>query len=161
MSSILSCMDNLLNRFQVQQFPLTHPPVSKQFLLFFICRLETFLTATAANLSVQSNKTNPPVLHHVTLLDQSKPRNRSRYNPRDHKEFQLTNIFPFTKLHPRDYTRFFHNFCDLNFSTIMTVRFIWFFYFTIHYLTHTLTPPSLYPVLHPWHLHLPLAIHLI
>ena len=35
------------------------------------------------------------------------------------------------------------------------VRFIWFFYFTIHYLTHTLIPPSLYPVLHPWQLHLP------
>ena len=49
------------------------------------------------------------------------------YNPRGHEEFQFTNIFPFTKLHPRHYTRFFHNFCSSNFSTIIMVRFVWFF----------------------------------
>ena len=48
----------------------THLPTYFQTILaFFICRLETFLTTTAVNPSVQSDKTNPPVLHHVTLLD--------------------------------------------------------------------------------------------
>ena len=54
----------------------THPSTCFQTILaFFICRLEAFLTTTAANLSVQWDKTNPPVLHHVTLLDQSKSQN--------------------------------------------------------------------------------------
>ena len=76
-SSILSRLDNLLNRIQLQQFPPTRPPVSKQFWLFFICRPETFVATTVASLSVQSDNTNPPVLHHVTLLDQSKLHNHS------------------------------------------------------------------------------------
>ena len=56
----------------------THPSTYFQTMLaFFISRLEMLHTITAANLSVQLYKTNLPVLHHVTLLDQSKPHNHS------------------------------------------------------------------------------------
>ena len=78
---ILICVEDWIS-FKENKDPTppvpNHPSTYLQTILaFFISRLESFLTKTAANLSVQSDKTNPPVLHHVTLLNQSKPHNHS------------------------------------------------------------------------------------
>ena len=154
-------MDKLLNKIRLQQLPPTTQPVSKHFWLFFTCRPETFLTATATNLSVSSDNTNPPVLHHVNPFDQSKPHNHSSVQSQKPRDIPTHLYLPLHESTSTWLHAFLPQLLLFKFSTIIMVRFILFFCFTIHYLTHTSKPPYLYPVSHPWHLHPPLAIHLI
>ena len=113
-----------------------------------MCVPETFLTKTVSNLSIQSEKTNPSILCHVILLNQSKLVIIQACNRRNHEAFQLTDIFPFTNHSPRDYTHFFHNHRYTYFSTFTLSQWcdtVWVFCFSIHYSSHPWIPPSLVP----------------